>query len=86
MVVADGAGSARFSRKGAEIACSYAVDKLPLMLTDSDFVNAVDIFSANEADEVDVDFQKNLINLKKAAFEIREESKAYILKTEGIHV
>jgi nicotinate-nucleotide adenylyltransferase len=25
-------------------------------------------------------------NLKKAAFEIREESKAYILKTEGIHV
>ena len=70
MVVADGAGSARFSRKGAEIACSYAVDKLPLMLTDSDFVNAVDIFSANEADEVDVDFQKNLINLKKAAYRI----------------
>lgn len=27
-----------------------------------------------------------LKNLKKAAFEIREESKAYILKTEGIHV
>ena len=25
-------------------------------------------------------------NLKKAAFEIREESKVYILKTEGIHV
>ncbi len=51
MAVADGAGSAKFSRKGSQIACDEAVDYCKLKLIDSkDFEDSIDKYDLQKID------------------------------------
>lgn len=53
MTVADGAGSAKYSRKGSEIACKTVLDvcKLELESKHQDFENLIKVFSKDKSDE-----------------------------------
>lgn len=51
ITVADGAGSAKYSREGSRIACDTAVDHCEQMLKDTkDFENAISSYNANTGD------------------------------------
>lgn len=54
MAVADGAGSAKFSRKGSQIACDESVDCCKLQLIDSnDFEDAINKYNKQESEPED---------------------------------
>lgn len=48
IAVADGAGSAKFSRKGSEIACKTVLDHCSALLSDESFENAIREYKENE--------------------------------------
>jgi serine/threonine protein phosphatase PrpC len=82
MTVADGAGSAKASRKGSEIACKTVVDKCQSMINNTvkDFEHQIKEFSSDKSDTKRKSMGDNLYKILgnavfKALKDIEEESK-----------